>query len=46
MTFWGMCFINVGNKDQGTHKNVSVTHKWVTTQCLGNSGLKGDIHAS
>ena len=26
-------------KVQGTHKNVSVTHKWVTstTQCLGNS---------
>ena len=24
-------------KDQGTHKNISVAHKWVPTQWLGNS---------
>ena len=29
----------------GTHKNVSVTHKWVPTQCLGNSAIGGS-HSS
>ena len=38
------CFEMIGEKkeeekNQGTQKHLSVTHKWVSTQCLGNSGL-------
>ena len=31
--------------NQGTHPNLSVTHKWIPTQCLGNSDLTPMIDA-
>ena len=45
--FFGILKNKMLETKKGTHKNISVTHKWVPTQCLGNSAvsyLKGLCH--